>query len=165
MVKRDLHIARVWAMGLISTHRPLLVQMIPMRRCNLACAYCNEYDNFSKPVPLDVMTRRIDKVASFGTAMIGISGGEPSGCVLTLQCIDKSGDGSFRLCTNPAQGISGGEGNVCVLILQCLDESGDGSFRLGTNPLQGNSSEAANVCVLILQCFNESGNRNGTNLA
>ena len=77
LVKRDLHTARVLGMGLISTHRPLLVQMIPMRRCNLACAYCNEYDNFSKPLPLDVMTRRIDKVASFGTAMIGISGGEP----------------------------------------------------------------------------------------
>ena len=64
-------------MGVLSTRRPLLVHIVPMRRCNLACTYCNEFDNFSEPVPLDVMKRRIDKLASFGTAMIGISGGEP----------------------------------------------------------------------------------------
>ncbi len=59
------------------TSRPLLVHIIPMRRCNLACTYCNEYDNFSKPVPLETMKRRIDKLADLGTVMVGISGGEP----------------------------------------------------------------------------------------
>jgi MoaA/NifB/PqqE/SkfB family radical SAM enzyme len=48
-----------------------------MRRCNLSCAYCNEYDDVSKPVPLDEMMRRIDHLARLGTSIITISGGEP----------------------------------------------------------------------------------------
>jgi sulfatase maturation enzyme AslB (radical SAM superfamily) len=38
--------------ALVSTKHPILVHIIPMRQCNLACTYCNEYDDFSKPVPL-----------------------------------------------------------------------------------------------------------------
>ena len=76
-VKRDVHISRVMAIGMTSIRRPLLVHLVPMRRCNLACAYCNEYDNFSDPVPLDEMVRRIDKLADLGTAMTTVSGGEP----------------------------------------------------------------------------------------
>ena len=37
-----------------------------MRRCNLACAYCNEYDDYSKPVPIDVMCQRLDRLAELG---------------------------------------------------------------------------------------------------
>lgn len=48
-----------------------------MRRCNLACTYCNEYDKTSDPVAIDVMLERIDKLAEFGTSVITISGGEP----------------------------------------------------------------------------------------
>jgi MoaA/NifB/PqqE/SkfB family radical SAM enzyme len=48
-----------------------------MRRCNLSCTYCNEYDDFSKPVPLDEMNRRIDHLGRLGTSIITISGGEP----------------------------------------------------------------------------------------
>lgn len=63
--------------ALLSTKHPLLAHVIPMRRCNLACGYCNEYDKVSDPVPLEEMKRRLDKLASFGTAAITISGGEP----------------------------------------------------------------------------------------
>jgi MoaA/NifB/PqqE/SkfB family radical SAM enzyme len=61
------------------THRyhPVLAHVIPMRRCNLACAYCNEYDAVSAPVPLSTMLRRLDLLADLGTAMITVSGGEP----------------------------------------------------------------------------------------
>ena len=76
-IKRDLHVARVMVLGMLSTRRPLLVHIVPMRRCNLACAYYNEYDNVSKPVPVEEMFQRIARLASFGTAMITISGGEP----------------------------------------------------------------------------------------
>jgi MoaA/NifB/PqqE/SkfB family radical SAM enzyme len=65
----------VWALA-DRTH-PVLVHVIPMRRCNLSCAYCNEYDAVSKPVPLDVMIARLDKLADLGTSMITVSGGEP----------------------------------------------------------------------------------------
>jgi MoaA/NifB/PqqE/SkfB family radical SAM enzyme len=48
-----------------------------MRRCNLACAYCNEYDDVSQPVPLPVMRARVDQLAALGTMAVTISGGEP----------------------------------------------------------------------------------------
>jgi MoaA/NifB/PqqE/SkfB family radical SAM enzyme len=63
--------------ALASTRHPVMAQIVPMRRCNLACAYCNEYDDVSKPVPLDEMLRRIDDLARLGTSIITISGGEP----------------------------------------------------------------------------------------
>jgi MoaA/NifB/PqqE/SkfB family radical SAM enzyme len=65
------------AKGLLSTRHPVLVHLIPVRRCNLSCAYCNEYDDFSKPVPTEVMIGRVDRLASFGTTIITLSGGEP----------------------------------------------------------------------------------------
>jgi MoaA/NifB/PqqE/SkfB family radical SAM enzyme len=48
-----------------------------MRRCNLACTYCNEFDDFSKPVDIDEMRRRIGELGRLGTSVITISGGEP----------------------------------------------------------------------------------------
>jgi MoaA/NifB/PqqE/SkfB family radical SAM enzyme len=65
------------ARALASTSHPVLAQIVPARFCNLSCAYCNEYDKVSEPVPLDEMYRRIDHLGRLGTAMIGISGGEP----------------------------------------------------------------------------------------
>jgi len=63
--------------GVLSTDHPVLAHIIPIRRCNLACTYCNEFDDFSKPVPLDVMYRRLDHLADLGTTIITFSGGEP----------------------------------------------------------------------------------------
>jgi MoaA/NifB/PqqE/SkfB family radical SAM enzyme len=48
-----------------------------VRRCNLSCAYCNEYDNFSKPLATTEMLRRIDLLAGLGTTAVTLSGGEP----------------------------------------------------------------------------------------
>ncbi|HZR57996.1 MAG TPA: radical SAM protein [Terriglobales bacterium] len=75
--QRDLRGAQKLAKALISTDHPLLAHIIPMRRCNLACEYCNEYDDFSKPVPLEIMFERIDKLGALGTSVVTISGGEP----------------------------------------------------------------------------------------
>ena len=68
---------RAIAKTLISVKHPFLVHIIPMRRCNLDCGYCNEYDNFSKPVPLEEMKKRLDILVDMGTSIITISGGEP----------------------------------------------------------------------------------------
>ena len=65
------------AKGVVSTRHPILAHIIPIRRCNLSCEYCNEFDSHSKPVPLEEMYRRIDRLASFGITIITISGGEP----------------------------------------------------------------------------------------
>jgi len=74
---RNLRGARMAVRALASTDHPLLAHVIPMRRCNLSCTYCNEYDDFSKPVATEEMLRRIDKLADLGTSVITISGGEP----------------------------------------------------------------------------------------
>src|SRR5271155_4479037 len=74
---RNLRGAGMVAGAFASTDHPLLAHIIPIRRCNLACEYCNEYDDFSKPVPTEEMFRRVDKLAELGTSVITISGGEP----------------------------------------------------------------------------------------
>jgi MoaA/NifB/PqqE/SkfB family radical SAM enzyme len=63
--------------GLASSKHVLLAHIIPTRRCNLSCAYCNEYDDSSLPIPTDEMIRRIDRLAYLKTAIVTISGGEP----------------------------------------------------------------------------------------
>src|SRR3979411_158460 len=63
--------------AVVSTDHPLLAHLIPIRRCNLACTYCNEFDDFSKPVPTEQMLRRVDQLGDLGTSVITISGGEP----------------------------------------------------------------------------------------
>jgi MoaA/NifB/PqqE/SkfB family radical SAM enzyme len=63
--------------ALLSTRHPVMAQIVPMRFCNLSCAYCNEYDKVSEPVPIDEMLRRIDHLAHLGTSIVTISGGEP----------------------------------------------------------------------------------------
>jgi MoaA/NifB/PqqE/SkfB family radical SAM enzyme len=63
--------------ALASTDHPLLAHLIPIRRCNLACTYCNEFDDFSKPVATELMLRRVDRLKELGTSVVTISGGEP----------------------------------------------------------------------------------------
>src|SRR5689334_6125460 len=68
---------RMIAKGLTSTDHPVLAHLIPIRRCNLSCAYCNEFDDHSKPVPIDTLYERVDRLARLGTTIITLSGGEP----------------------------------------------------------------------------------------
>lgn len=65
------------ARGLAVTRHPILAHIVPMRRCNLACTYCNEFDDFSAPVPESVLHQRIDHLAKLGLTVLVISGGEP----------------------------------------------------------------------------------------
>src|SRR5579863_10145044 len=75
---RKLRETRMFVRAMQSPSHPLLAQIVPIRRCNLDCGYCNEYDKTSAPVPLETMLRRIDKLGELGTAIITLSGGEPT---------------------------------------------------------------------------------------
>src|SRR5271168_5583334 len=75
--QRRIRQARMVARAIKSRHHPILAHIIPMRRCNLSCAYCNEYDKVSDPVPTAEMLRRVEILAGLGTGIITISGGEP----------------------------------------------------------------------------------------
>jgi MoaA/NifB/PqqE/SkfB family radical SAM enzyme len=65
------------ARGIQSASHPLLAQIVPIRRCNLACTYCNEYDKHSQPVAVATLRDRLNHLARLRTANIEISGGEP----------------------------------------------------------------------------------------
>ncbi len=65
------------AKGTADTSHPIMAHIIPIRRCNLSCTYCNEYDDFSKPVPLETMVHRIELLGKLRTGVITLSGGEP----------------------------------------------------------------------------------------
>ena len=49
------------AKAALDRDRPVLVQIVVTRRCNLACGYCYEYDKVSKPVPLPELKARVDR--------------------------------------------------------------------------------------------------------
>jgi len=75
--KRRVRELMMIAKGVVSTDHPVMAHIIPIRRCNLACKYCNEFDDFSKPIELDTMKARIDQLARLGTNIVTLSGGEP----------------------------------------------------------------------------------------
>lgn len=68
--------ARTLALALKSQNHPVLAHAVVTRRCNLACTYCSEFDDFSNPVPTSEMLRRIDLLADLGTTAVTLTGGE-----------------------------------------------------------------------------------------
>ncbi|MFZ4796112.1 MAG: radical SAM protein [Bacteroidia bacterium] len=57
--------------------RPLLAQIVITKRCNLSCGYCFEFDNFSSPVPLADLKKRIDELKRLRVVFVTLNGGEP----------------------------------------------------------------------------------------
>lgn len=58
-------------------YAPFFTQLVVIRRCNLSCTYCNEFDSSSEPVPLEVLKQRADKLKELGSFSICLTGGEP----------------------------------------------------------------------------------------
>lgn len=54
----------------------MIANLIIMRRCNLSCGYCYEYDKVSPPVPLEALKTRIDHIARLGSVFVTLTGGE-----------------------------------------------------------------------------------------
>lgn len=65
------------ALMLASARRPLLVQLVVTRRCNLTCGYCSEFDEVSSPVAVELLEQRLDHIAGLGTLVLTLTGGEP----------------------------------------------------------------------------------------
>jgi len=42
LLSRNVRAVKHFARGLSDTSHPLLVHVIPIRRCNIDCGYCNE---------------------------------------------------------------------------------------------------------------------------
>jgi len=76
-IDRGLREFKLVAKGAADTSHPIMAHIIPIRRCNLSCTYCNEYDDFSKPVHLETMLHRVELLGKLKTGVITLSGGEP----------------------------------------------------------------------------------------
>ena len=76
-LSRRMRELKLLAKGTADTSHPIMAHIIPIRRCNLSCTYCNEYDDYSKPVPLETMVHRIELLGKLRTGVITLSGGEP----------------------------------------------------------------------------------------
>jgi MoaA/NifB/PqqE/SkfB family radical SAM enzyme len=59
-------------------YSPFLAQLVIIRRCNLSCSYCSEYDKVSDPIPTEILGQRLWKLKSLGTFGISLTGGEPT---------------------------------------------------------------------------------------
>src|ERR1700728_1647536 len=76
-LSRRVREAKALIKGVMDTDHPIMAHIIPIRRCNLSCTYCNEYDSYSKPVPVDTIRHRLELLGKLRTAVITLSGGEP----------------------------------------------------------------------------------------
>ena len=74
--KHPLKTLRRGALAMARKETPLLTQLVVIRRCNLTCGYCNEYDDYSDPVPKEVLFERIDHLAELGNLILTLTGGE-----------------------------------------------------------------------------------------
>jgi MoaA/NifB/PqqE/SkfB family radical SAM enzyme len=59
-------------------YSPFLAQLVIIRRCNLSCGYCSEYDKVSNPISVQVLEERLQKLKDLGTFGISLTGGEPT---------------------------------------------------------------------------------------
>jgi MoaA/NifB/PqqE/SkfB family radical SAM enzyme len=68
---------QVVAASLLNRNRPVLSHLVVTRYCNLDCAYCNEFDKVSKPIPFAILAARVDRLAALGNLFLTFTGGEP----------------------------------------------------------------------------------------
>jgi MoaA/NifB/PqqE/SkfB family radical SAM enzyme len=59
-------------------YSPFLAQLVIIRRCNLSCSYCSEYDKISDPISIEVLEERLWKLKNLGTFGVSLTGGEPT---------------------------------------------------------------------------------------
>ncbi len=76
MFRQHVRLAAGLVRAALDRDRPLMAHVVVTRRCNLSCGYCTEYDKVSPPVPLDDMRRRLEHLASLGTLVVTLTGGE-----------------------------------------------------------------------------------------
>lgn len=79
-LRADLRIRGRLARDLLSCatdpYRPIVVNLIVTRRCNLSCSYCFEYDKVSPPVPIETLKERVDHLRRLRAVIVTLTGGE-----------------------------------------------------------------------------------------
>lgn len=75
---------------------PFLAHLVVIRRCNLSCGYCNEYDDRSPPVPYETLERRLLKLRALRAWMLCMTGGEPTLHPDLVRLVRRATDLGFR---------------------------------------------------------------------
>ncbi len=76
LVRSHGRVAKAIAQCVAQPYRPLMAHMVVIRRCNLSCGYCHEYDKTSAPVPLETLKARVRHLAALDTVFVTLTGGE-----------------------------------------------------------------------------------------
>jgi MoaA/NifB/PqqE/SkfB family radical SAM enzyme len=123
------------APGILSRlgYSPFLAQVVIIRRCNLSCDYCSEYDKSSDPVPAHVLEERFVRLKELGTFGISLTGGEPTLHPELPRLVRKCRDlGFFRV---------GMISNAFLLrreLIQALNEAGLQEMQISIDGVHGN---------------------------
>jgi MoaA/NifB/PqqE/SkfB family radical SAM enzyme len=122
-------------LGFRLRYSPFLAQMVIIRRCNLACGYCTEYDKTSNPISVEILEQRLQKLKSLGTFGISLTGGEPTLHPELPQLIRKCRElGFFR---------TGMISNGLLLrpqLIEALNEAGLQEMQISIDGVHGNET-------------------------
>jgi MoaA/NifB/PqqE/SkfB family radical SAM enzyme len=114
---------------------PFLAQLVIIRRCNLSCGYCSEFDKTSKPIPTSVLEKRLRKLKSLGTFGISLTGGEPT--------LHPDLPHLIRKCRELRFFRTGMISNGLLLrpdLIEALNESGLQEMQISIDGVQGNDT-------------------------
>jgi len=114
---------------------PFLAQLVIIRRCNLSCRYCSEFDKTSEPIPTSVLEERLRKLKSLGTFGISLTGGEPT--------LHPDLPHLIRKCRELRFLRTGMISNGLLLrpdLIEALNESGLQEMQISIDGVQGNDT-------------------------
>src|ERR1043166_2169555 len=116
-------------------YAPFLAQIVIIRRCNLSCGYCSEYDKVSHPVPAESLEDRFRKLRELGTFGISLTGGEPTLHPELPRLVRKCRDlGFFR---------TGMISNALLLrreLIEALNDAGLQEMQISIDGVHGNET-------------------------
>ncbi len=112
---------------------PFLAHLVVIRRCNLSCGYCNEYDDHSPPVPFDTLERRLLKLRALRTWMLCMTGGEPTLHPDLVRLVRRATELGFRR----RQIITNGY-RITRSLVEALNEAGLSDLQISVDGVKRN---------------------------
>lgn len=123
---------------------PITAQLVIIRRCNLSCSYCNEFDGTSDSVPVSQLYTRIDKLKWLQTQELELTGGEPllHQDIANLVAYSKGrGFASVMVKTNGFL--------ITKQIIEALNSAGLDSLQISVDTVKPNSNTKKALNLLI----------------
>jgi MoaA/NifB/PqqE/SkfB family radical SAM enzyme len=116
-------------------YSPFLAQLVIIRRCNLSCRYCSEFDKTSEPIPTAVLVERLQRLKNLGTFGISLTGGEPTLHPDLPYLIRKCRDFHFFRTGMISNGLL-----LRPELIETLNKSGLQEMQISVDGVQGNDT-------------------------